>query len=257
MVQIPGTPPPCAICAKPRDRHEAARGETCSARSCQTALIQRKKRAEHQAFQAECDTIAAAFAETVSAPGAIAQRVPYFPREIVPLPDEDRRAFRTRMRSAFREAFRDAVRGDTVMDEGEEPDPSPLTLNATCIACRGFCCRQGAGHAFLEAMALRAIMLRHPSQSPAQLYRFYCRAIPAQSFEVSCLYQGAQGCVLPRDRRAFICNDYECSDRTRLREALSERPDAPTLVIAMDGKVVGASAVTTRESGLEWVETER
>lgn len=253
MAQLPGHPPPCSICGTSRDRHEAVRGETCSKRSCQIALIHRQKRADHEALQAKCETIANEFAETQDIEDAIAQRVPYFSRQMAILPLEDSRAFRRRLREAFREAFQHAQLGYSVMEEGEDEPPSTLSLDATCIACRGFCCRQGSGHAFLEAVALRAIMLRHPSESPAALYRTYCRSIPEHSFAGSCLFQGERGCVLPRNRRAFICNDFECDDRTRLRDALTERPKASTLVIAMEGTAVTAAALTTAGDKLDWV----
>ena len=254
MAQLPGHPSPCIICGKSRDRHEAARGDTCSNHSCQTTLIHRQKRAEYEASQTKCEEVTQKFAKVQSIREAIPARVPYFDRQMAPLPDEDGRAFRKRLRECFREAFHDAQAGHAVMDEGNEEPPSMLTLNASCIACRGFCCRQGADHAFLEAVALRAIMLRHPSESPAALYRTYCRSIPSHSFERSCLFHGERGCVLPRNRRAFICNDFECDDRERLRDALVEKPEASTFVIAMEDFAVKALALTTAANKLEWID---
>ncbi len=251
MLALPGSPAPCSVCGRPRDVHAAVRGPACGNRQCQTAWIQQQKSAEKEAFENTCDRVAKTFGEKVSA-DAVTARVPYLDRRVIPTPEAEKRAFRATLREALRETARRAGEA-TPRPLPEDETPATLTLNASCIACRGYCCRQGAGHAFLKPEYLPTVLNRRPADPPAAVYRDYVRRIPAESMENACVYQGEEGCVLPRNMRSWICNDYECNDRLRLKAKLEETPQASALVVAMDGKNVKAAVIAAPDS-LDWLE---
>jgi hypothetical protein len=233
--------------------HEAVRGPVCGNRECQTTLIQQQKAAEKREFEATRDRVAEAFASEIKGEAVMAP-VPYLDRRVEPTPEAEKRVFRANLRAALRETARRA-KDEAPTPFPEDNTPSTLTLNASCIACRGYCCRQGAGHAFLKPEYLPTVLNRRPAESPATIYRDYIRRIPANSMKDACVYQGEEGCVLPRDMRSWICNDYECSDRLRLKAMLEATPDASALVVAMDGATVKAAAIATRDN-LDWIEIE-
>ena len=244
---------PCSVCGKPRSRLEAARGKVCGDWSCQVEQVKRDKAEEVAAFQAKCDEIANDFAERTET-SAIPARVPYLGRPVIETPEDEKRAFRATLRDSLRKTFQEVETGSFAPIPEEEDTDTPV-LDASCIACRGFCCRQGAGHAFLKPEYLPTVIARRPGDSPATIYRDYVRRIPEKSMEDACLYQGEQGCVLPRDMRSYLCNSFECEDRLNLKMALAGREDASALVIAMDGDAVKAAALAVPGKPLEWIET--
>jgi len=251
MPALPDSHTPCSVCGSPRDVHAAVRGPVCTNLACSTTLIQRQDTAAAHAFEKTCDRVAQAFGDAVET-DAITARVPYLDRQVVPTPEAEKRIFRANLREALRETARRA--GGTAPTLLPEDDtPASLTLNASCIACRGYCCRQGAGHAFLKPEYMPTVLKRRPEDAPATVYRDYIRRIPENAMRDACLYQGEEGCVLPRDMRSWICNDYECNDRLRLKEMLQDAPEASALVVAMDGKSVKAAVIAGPDS-LDWIE---
>ena len=253
MHTVPGSPAPCAVCGATRSRLEAARGKVCGEWTCQVEQVKRDKAAEAAVFKEKCNEIAADYAAQ-SGSEAIPARVPYLGRPVVETPPAEKLAFRTFLRASLRETAGKAGDGTVAPIPEEEDAPTPV-LDASCIACRGFCCRQGAGHAFLKPEYLPTVLWRRPGDSPAVIYRDYIRRIPEKSMQDACLYQGEQGCVLPRDMRSYVCNSFECEDRLNLKMALEGQEGASALVIAMDGDSVKAAAIAAPGEPLDWIET--
>lgn len=253
MHRTPGTPAPCAVCGKDRSVHDAARGVTCAEWRCKAEQVKRIKAAEAAAFLEKCNEIAQDFAERTGIE-AIPARVPRMSRPVVPTPPEDVALFRQNLREAFRETARRAAEGQATPIEEKEDISNPV-LDASCITCRGWCCRQGYAHAFLKPEFLPTVLARRPKDNPADIYRDYLRRIPEESMQDACLYQGEQGCVLPRHMRSFVCNDFECRERIDMKMALEDQPDASAVVIAMEGDEVKAATIARPGKPLEWVET--
>lgn len=253
MAHALDTPSTCSVCGSARTGYRAAQGTTCGALSCETQAVLDRKRAEKAALEARALEIAAETARTASKDDTLVAKVPYFDRPIVETPDHAKRAFRQRLRDSFRETFDAAKNGTPIAPMQEREGTATLVLNATCIACRGYCCREGAGHAFLQSGYLPTVLNRNPDQSPATLYREYARRIPARAYEDACLYQGEEGCVLPRHLRSWVCNDYECRGRRTLRAALDETPNATATVVAMSETEVKATVIAAPGAPLEWV----
>ena len=254
MVFSSGTTTLCCICGGTLTSLEAASGRACSSLDCLSKQAIRRKALEAKAFEAKCDDLALSFAQEQDRPNHIPARVPFLDRPIRKIPAADKQVFRRNLREALRETVRRAARStpNLIPDHDE---PSSLVLNASCIACRGHCCRQGAGHAFLKPENLPSLLNRRPRDRPAVVYRDYIRRIPDSSFENSCVYHGDEGCALPRRMRTEVCNSYECEGRLRLKDNLSEAPDSASLVVAMAGTSIKAAVIAAPDQPLEWLDT--
>lgn len=102
---------------------------------------------------------------------------------------------------------------------------------ATCGTCQGRCCRLGGQHqAFLGAPQLRRWLRDHPGSTGDDAVRAYLQALPDEHVDESCSYHGAQGCTLPRDWRADVCNVFVCDVLHSVRSG----PDSDWIV-AMSG----------------------
>ena len=243
-------PAPCSVCGVERTIHQAARGAICGQPTCRRTLVIQRKAAEKQAFDTACDAIVA---KTGKRPDVMVP-VPFYDRKVIETPEATKRAFRETLRKEIRDAVAANARG-SVIPTYEEPEASSLSLNASCIACRGRCCRLGGAHAFLDLENMQDLLAKRPDDSPAAIYRDYVRRIPEQSMDQSCLYQGERGCALPAAMRSNVCHSFECDERVALKEALGEREDASALVVAMEGETVKAAVIAAPDGGLEWVET--
>jgi hypothetical protein len=102
--------------------------------------------------------------------------------------------------------------------------PSQLAiLGNGCAVCRGHCCLQGRGHAFLHVDTVLGYMQRHPEQRPRDVLEAYVSRIGPKAYEDSCVYHAETGCTLPRDMRSKVCNGYLCKG---LHEMLVQLQDS-------------------------------
>ncbi|MDQ6610881.1 MAG: hypothetical protein M3Y64_00490 [Gemmatimonadota bacterium] len=117
------------------------------------------------------------------------------------------------------------------------PDPQvAVVLGAACAGCRGYCCRTGGEHAFITARTMERYLDQHPGgvDDVVQAYSAY---LPDQTLTDGCVYQHADGCVLPRDMRGDTCNRFFCDSLLRFRNKLSdEGPVRAFFVPTHDGK---------------------
>jgi hypothetical protein len=92
-------------------------------------------------------------------------------------------------------------------------------LAATCAACRGACCHGGGpNHAYLREDAMLAYMQRFPDATDDDILAHYLSYVPERTLTGGCVYQRADGCTLPRNLRADICNRYLCPGLLSLRD---------------------------------------
>ncbi len=82
----------------------------------------------------------------------------------------------------------------------------------------------------------------HPAAGPEQAVRAYLAHLPEQSFEDACVYQGRNGCTLPRDLRAELCNAYECAGLRSYRRALARGGPRPGFAVVREDNRVMRSA---------------
>ena len=107
------------------------------------------------------------------------------------------------------------------------PDPDPpeeaAAVARACATCRGWCCRRGGTHAFVDQWSLIRILDEHPEVGLDELPRIYGAHLGETHLAGGCVFQGVEGCRLPRTLRSDTCNEWLCDDlraaRRRWREA--------------------------------------
>ncbi len=96
-----------------------------------------------------------------------------------------------------------------------------------CATCRGWCCRRGGTHAFLDARSLERVILRDPTSTTDDIEAAYLAHLGATHLEGGCVFQGPAGCRLPRDLRSDTCNDWLCPDLRAQRARWTEGGESP------------------------------
>jgi hypothetical protein len=130
-----------------------------------------------------------------------------------------KRALLERVRALVNTVRRTTAADDerTLDTPAELDDISTRVVVATCSACRGSCCGNGGDHAFLRTRTLRDFIAANPTLDDDGVVAAYAAWLPERTSHPGCVYQGEQGCMLPRAMRSSICNAYLCGG---LRRAL-------------------------------------
>jgi hypothetical protein len=115
------------------------------------------------------------------------------------------------------------------------PTSAELLTRGACTACRGHCCRLGEDHAFLRPATLRRFHKAHPELTGVEVVDAYLAYVPKESSLGGCVFQGRQGCTLPRAMRSDVCNRYLCEDLERAALAVAGTTK-PLLAVCIDGK---------------------
>lgn len=139
--------------------------------------------------------------------------VPSYRGELRRLPRARRRAFLRHLRSINREAAE--LASSSPLPQPELPARLRAIAADACAACGGHCCSRGAEHAYLDETTIGRIAAAHPLLTPPRIARLYRDHLPATSFAGSCVFHAAQGCTLPRELRADLCNSFYCNPLKR------------------------------------------
>jgi hypothetical protein len=108
---------------------------------------------------------------------------------------------------------------------GPAQNPTSPLAGALCAFCAGRCCRHGAAsHAFITTELLQRWLLQHPGHTAEAAATAYAARLPAWHAQGSCVYHGRQGCTLPAEWRADICNQHACDTLQRLQTHDNHRP---------------------------------
>ena len=127
--------------------------------------------------------------------------------------------------------------------------PSPAIASELCALCRGRCCRQGLqGHAFLEPRDLRGWLAQRSGAGWADAVDHYLQFVATEHLQASCLFHGAQGCTLPRERRSEVCNRFACAALDQLRDVAD-----PVVVVGIAASHVTRGAAMLSASGRRWL----
>ncbi|MBL8816377.1 MAG: hypothetical protein JNL58_10120 [Planctomyces sp.] len=167
--------------------------------------------------------------------------------------DERLETFRTATFATIQDAFRQHPDVPTELpeeDHGERMHPETVRLVAeACSTCRGWCCRYGADrHAFIDVSTIQRYRVNHPTASAEEILAVFMMYAAGESFQGSCIYQGANGCRLPQPLRSAVCNRFLC-DGVRTLIQLGVRSDVPVMCIAaVSGTVVHDVRVLDRVS---------
>ncbi len=243
----------CAECARPLTWSQQA-SRVCDHPRCRQArLLERPMAAAREAYQRLQDVAAAARDQALAAHGVPQEEWTSWPVAVVPkfrarasrLPKSKRAAFAAHLEAQVRGARARFDAGERLAPhELTESAPAPSAraaevnalLGATCGACRGACCRGGgANHAYLREHAMLAYMQRFPDTSDDDIVEEYLSHVPERTLSGGCVYQRADGCTLPRDLRADICNRYFCPGLLSIRDGFGDEAPIRAYVAHQEG----------------------
>jgi hypothetical protein len=85
------------------------------------------------------------------------------------------------------------------------PEPEGFAARvarAACSLCKGWCCRNGADHGFLDQGTMARVRRARLAMDVRAVLRLYIERIPEVGYEGSCIFHGKQGCTLDRSLRS-------------------------------------------------------
>lgn len=137
------------------------------------------------------------------------------------------------------------------------PPPTPAAAQGArlCGQCGGRCCQHGAGsHAFIELDVLQRWQAQHPGSDASDAVASYVAYLPEQHVFGACLYQTQQGCALPRQQRAHICNDYACDALQAAQQAHADGSANAVIALTVHQDRVQRAAVIGADAthALRW-----
>lgn len=233
-------PTACSVCGTPIDVHQEVRGGVCDTFVCRATAAKRWEAQRRDRRKA----IAQAHLSGLLGPQHSPETVQLVLLSAAPGGLQPTVATRREnLRSSLAASLADS---DHVAEQPRGPPaapvrPSPQALSAACATCRGFCCREGGDHAFLDAGTLQRLRVQQPALTPHDCLELYLAALPERSVVGSCVYHGVQGCALPRELRSDICNDYFCEPlREWIHGPCAARPAA---VVVMEEEQVMRSVI--------------
>ena len=171
--------------------------------------------------------------------------VPLNQKKLVPTSPERIRRLRKHLVASLRamRTMKDPVGSASPL----RPEPDGFVgqvARAACTACRGWCCKGGGEHAYLDERTMARVRRAREELDARAVLRQYVESVPAVGYDGSCVFHGAQGCTLDRSLRSDVCNSYFC---TALGNYVKDGSAATSvMVIAGEGEEVRMSVV---ESG--------
>lgn len=168
--------------------------------------------------------------------------VPRSNKVLVPTSPERARRLRRHLIAALR-ALRTMKRSEHA-DPPPPPEPAGFVARvaqAACTLCKGWCCKGGGDHAYLDEQTMARVRRDRPEQEARAILKLYIENVPRDGYAGSCLFHGAQGCTLTRSLRSDVCNSYFCAG---LASYLSGDDTAsPVVVIAGEGAAMRTSSI--------------
>ncbi len=240
----------CSRCGAPITPNEAVSGGHCSAPACVAAQrrvavqgVAARREAERlearaAALRAAEPALAVARAALGGAPGdTLTMDVPFTERRLAPADRAQQAAFLAHLEGVVAAGFALPAVDDEATDEADAAAAAPQAAGvAACAACRGWCCQHGAGRmAFLSARDIARQRARRPEADAAAMLALYRDALPDRSLHGSCVYHGAQGCVLPRTLRAETCNAFRCFELREIDQTLARSRKRRLMAVARNG----------------------
>jgi hypothetical protein len=169
-------------------------------------------------------------------------RVPRNDKAAVPISPERVRRLRKHLVVALR-ALRTMKNPEhSVSPLRPEPEGFAARVARTaCSLCKGWCCRNGEDHAFLDEGTMARVRCARWELDVRAVLRLYVERVPKVGYEDSCIFHGKQGCTLDRSLRSDVCNSYFCGG---LQVYMADGEAArPTMIIAGVGDKMRTSPI--------------
>ncbi len=118
------------------------------------------------------------------------------------------------------------------------PEPEGFAgevARAACALCRGYCCKGGGEHCYLDERVMARVRQARPELEARAVIRLYVERVPAVGYAGSCVFHGERGCMLDRSLRSDVCNSYYCGGLTDVVKA-DTAPDGVVIIAQNDGK---------------------
>jgi len=117
------------------------------------------------------------------------------------------------------------------------PEPAGFlgkVARAACALCRGWCCKGGGEHGYLDERVMARVRQAQPDLDARAVMRLYVERVPTTGYAGSCVFHGEAGCTLDRTLRSDVCNSYFCAGlESFVRNA--DVPEAAHVIAAQDG----------------------
>lgn len=250
----------CRHCQNELSFIQHARSVYCESAICQRAKVQQylednKQRLKTQLI-AECEpyipkvdvqnTSSPSNKELESNPATVAL-LPANTRQLTDLSEQRKQAFLQHLSLIYQDIQENKPKANKVYNELIHPplekDEGQLLGNA-CATCMGYCCRLGQTHAFVDYPSLKHMLDAQPDELSEQtLIDLYSDYLPFKSYQDACVFQGSQGCVLPRELRSFTCNNYLCTDLLSYRKNIKQAGSSVTFAAAVEKDKIMFSSV--------------
>lgn len=256
MGSVPTSRKRCVVCDRPLTVHQEVSGGTCARNYCrQQEIIRQAREAREEADREQYARAREHYDSLVTAPGlavpadAFVVVLPANPAGVTRLPEERKAAIVDHVRQKTLEAI-EALRDPAAAS----PDPrNPFavysvrdedrsTLGAACATCRGRCCLTGKEHAYITRATMKRFLDSHPGADTERAAESYARHLPESSYEDGCVFQGPDGCTLPRDLRSDTCNTFLCPPLVSLKSHLQNEAGKSIFAAAMIGTDIRFSA---------------
>ena len=114
----------------------------------------------------------------------------------------------------------EAMRGMRVMKDPRR-NASPVraepegiagrVARAACTICKGWCCKSGGEHAFLDERVVARVRNAAPELDARAVLGRFMACVPEEGYYNSCIFHGLQGCTLERTLRSDVCNSFFCT----------------------------------------------
>ena len=121
-----------------------------------------------------------------------------------------------------------------------------LVARTACTLCKGWCCKGGEEHAYLDERTMARVRRDHPEHDARAIIRLYLDRLAARSYRGSCLFHGADGCTLGRGLRAHLCDAYFC-DGLRNFQRLAATPERVRIVARRGGRERRSDVLANRD----------
>jgi hypothetical protein len=118
-----------------------------------------------------------------------------------------------------------------------------LVARTACTLCKGWCCKGGEEHAYLDERTMARVRRARPELDARAVLRLYSERVLPASYQDSCVFHGPEGCTLDRALRSDLCNSYFCNG---LGHFVKRADSAARVVVMAGGEEIRPSPVLTR-----------